>query len=169
MTGERPQYRPGDVVNGHILGADGNWVPIAQPGESAAPPQWGFAGPPAQQAAYPYEQLPAGFQQASGAAPAQSYRPGDVVNGYVLNDRYQWEPVSAEETNTSKQRPPGALAVGAGVLAMVPFLGWVFGILAVIMGGRIVNGPRDSNREFVLGVIAVVLGVVGVVWQIRVY
>jgi hypothetical protein len=29
-----PSYRPGDVVNGHILTGDGQWVPVGPPGQS---------------------------------------------------------------------------------------------------------------------------------------
>lgn len=146
MSGERPQYRPGDVVNGHMLGADGRWVPIAQPATERGE-----------------------HHEASGA-PAQYYRPGDVVNGYVLNARYQWEPVVTGEDAAAKQRPPGPLAVGLGVAGFIPFFGGLCAVIAVVLGGRIVTGRSgDTNRDLVLGVVAMVLGVIALLWQIRVY
>lgn len=166
MSGEHPQYRPGDVVNGHMLGADGHWVPIAQPGAAPGSP-WaqGQAGQPLGFASTP---TPPGYEQ--HGVPAQQYRPGDVVNGYVLNARYQWELLPETDETAPSRRPPGALAVGAGVLGLVPFVGVVFSVLAIVLGGRIlVTRSSTSNRDAVLGAIAVVLGVILLVWQIQVF
>jgi len=44
---QHPQYRPGDVVNGHMLGNDGHWYPLGS---------WPM--PPAQHAQQPQETQP---------------------------------------------------------------------------------------------------------------
>jgi hypothetical protein len=38
MTEETPSYQPGDIVNGHVLTKDNQWVPLAQSASSQSTP-----------------------------------------------------------------------------------------------------------------------------------
>jgi hypothetical protein len=46
LNDQHPEYKPGDVINGHILTADGAWLPIAQAGGFGGGPPSGPPGAP---------------------------------------------------------------------------------------------------------------------------
>jgi hypothetical protein len=46
MSAQQPQYRPGTVVNGHVLTEDGQWVPVhpSHPGQPLQPQRKKMSG-----------------------------------------------------------------------------------------------------------------------------
>jgi len=104
-----PQYKPGDVVNGHRLTQqpDGSlaWLPVG---------------------AEPQHKTEAEPQHESGAEP--QHRPGDVVNGHRLTEQgdgsLAWLPVSAE-LKPGKSRRGLWITLGAigGVLLLIIIIG----------------------------------------------
>lgn len=116
-----PQYKPGDIVNGHRLTAktDGSleWLPV----EAGSP--LGSAEP---------------SQPASGRerSPGGDHKPGDVVNGHILKQladgSMQWVPMEPQRNSGISGRRLGiAIGAAAGVLLLI----------VIIVGS--VNRPGD--------------------------
>lgn len=89
-----------------------------------------------------------------------------MVNGFVLNASYQWEPANRDEVSDAAdaaRRTPSAVAIGAGVLGLAPLVGWVFAIIAVTLGGRILSTRSSGNKgDAAVGSIALGLGILGI-------
>ena len=117
MTEDAPQYKPGDVANGHILTADGRWVPIgAAPSTPNTEPGW---------QAYPSSQQP------WGATPQQVvYVQADGSNNTSL------APVTSLVS--------GLVGLFFSWIPIIGIIGWVLGPIALVFG---ILGLRRGKAE----------------------
>ena len=111
-----------------------------------------------------------------------SYKPGDVVNGYVLTADMQWVPVSPpqfpasgnqpiyvvqpDNSNNTSLAPVTSLVSGLIGLffSWIPFIGivgWVFGPLALVFG--FLGLGRGKAEHKVMSWIGIVCGAITVV------
>lgn len=143
-----PQYKPGDVVNGWRMAADGTWEP-------ATPPPAPGVGVEAAQANGAEHADPA-IQGQVAAPPASPY---SAVDAYPF--------ANEGDNQRAAKNTPATLSLVFGIIAMVANLLLVPTLIAVVCGvvglnrakSRASNGRAKSIWGIVLGLVGVISGV----------
>lgn len=135
----QPQYKPGDVVNGHVLTEEGQWVPVGAP---PTPPAQPATGAPAQHPQHGQPMYP-GQPVHPGAAP------GQVV---VVQQAGSAAPISSLIS--------GLVGLFLAFIPLVGLISWLLGPIAIIAG---IFGVRAKSGSKAMSWIGIVTGIITLV------
>ena len=133
MSENPGQYRPGDVVNGHVLTNDLRWVPIGPPPNGPGAPL--SSGTASGNVSWGYSSQPVVYVQGDPASHSSLAPVTSLVSG-VIGLLFCWIPI-------------------------IGVVGWLFGPLALVFG--FLGLSRGKAEHKIMSWIGIVLGAITLV------